>query len=706
MNSFDSTADFDDYRTMNQIIPGILLFSRYRIVKLLGRGGMGEAWLAEEMEGNLKVQEVVLKRVPPELLGDREQLLKVQNSFNLVRKLRHPNICSALTFLMDGAYGAFCVLDYVSGQDLAELQHQREDRVFSLDETLKVLRPIAEALDYAHRKKVLHRDVKPQNIMVPMDAGKLLWEDAKLIDFDLAIEWHSTVSFDQTLPNHISGTLPYMSPEQIDGTVQDGRSDLYSLGVLAYQMLGGKLPFTSTTPSILIHQILTKELQPIGSQSEQVNLALKKATAKKRADRFDSCGEFVDALEGKTVVSFLHSVTESGFQSIEDARAGKKRLRPVGFDPYYEWLGISPFLPLTHYTLLGLQDFEPNREVITNAADRQMSFVYTYQNGKHAEDSQKLMAEILEARMCLLNPQTKLEYDQRLKNQGVVLLKEVPTPSAPPVPKSHSSAASSLPGSVSDPPMHADGAASPSSAASAHLSDSGKTAAPEHLSDSGRTAAAGNWTVRVAVPGQDNAGGSTEKGPVEIMPIRSAARSQGPLGPEGLPLAMPPSAAGRQNSVPEKSSASGASSVLPSAAPPASAVPPASAAPPASEAAGSTAYVQTPARPSIPVPPPIPPSAAGSDSVLDLGFTPDENASSLALGNRVRKASKTNCPSKNSGRSRNVSQKNLTDEGSGGSSGKSFVNGQILGFPKLWVLAGAALIFAAVGVLAVLLLRS
>lgn len=651
MNSFDSTADFDDYRTMNQIFPGILLFSRYRIVKLLGRGGMGEAWLAEEMEGNLKVQDVVLKRVPPELLGDSEQLLKVQNSFNLVRKLRHPNICSALTFFVDGAYGAFCVLDYISGRDLADLQHQREDRVFSLEETLMILRPLARALDYAHRKKVLHRDVKPQNIMVPMDGGEPQWEDAKLIDFDLAIEWHSTVSFDQTLPNHISGTLPYMSPEQIDGTVQDGRSDLYSLGVLAYQMLGGHLPFTSTTPSILIHQILTKELLPIESQSELVNLALRKATAKKRADRFASCGEFIEALEGKVDAERLHSVSDSAFQSMEDARAGKKRLRPQGFDPYYEWLGISPFLPLTHYTLLGLQDFEPNREVIINAADRQMSFVYTYQNGKHAADSQKLMSEILEARMCLLNPQTKLEYDQSLKNQGVVLLKEVPTHAAPPAPKLSPSSVSSLAGSGK----------------SAASMGTGISAASTHLSDSGRTAA-GSWTVRVAAPGQDSAGGTAEKGPVEIMPIRTAARSQGPLGPEGLPLAMPPAASG--GSVPAA----------------------------VSENSGISSTVQPPARPSVPVPPPIPASSSSGDSVLDLGFTPDESASSLALGNRGRKMSKGNTSSKHSSRPRNVPQKNQAEDGEGETSG----NGLIWGFPKLWFVC-MFLLFAVAGVLAVLL---
>ena len=426
MSDLETTANYDVSQITGMLRPGMIFFSRYRVVKMLGRGGMGEVWLAEEFDGDIKVQDVVMKRVPPELQKDSDQLAKVQASFALVRKLRHPNICSALTFANDENYGAFCIMDYVPGKDLATLQRKQPNEKFTLEETVKILLPTAQALDYAHKKKILHRDIKPQNLMVPMDGETPLWEDIKIIDFDLAMEWHSTQSMDKDATFSISGTLPYMAPEQVDGLPQDGRTDQYSLGILAYQMLTGKMPFSATTASILIHQILNKEFPPIEELTEEQNSVFARVLAKTKEQRFDSCVDFIEALAGKNKETVLTDTKDEIYAPAE-THVGLKRLRPEGFDPYYEWLGISPFLPLTYYTLLGLQNFEPRKDVISNAADRQMTFVRTYQIGKHSAESQRLLNEISKARVTLLNSESKAAYDAQLRSENNSQGKEIPS---------------------------------------------------------------------------------------------------------------------------------------------------------------------------------------------------------------------------------------------------------------------------------------
>lgn len=278
---------------------GVLLSDRYLTEKLLGRGGMGEVWLASEYNNGSRIQDVVVKIIPAEIQDNTKELVRMKDSFDLIRQLRHTNICSALTFAQDEKYGYFIVMDYVHGIELCDYQSQQPNGVFTLDETIEILSGVASALDYAHKKRVLHRDIKPQNVMIPMENGELQIAEAKLIDFGLAVRCYATnanIDIEPEDKTTVSGTLPYMPPEQINGEHQDARTDQYALGVMAYEMLSGQVPFTSPAPSVFLHQILNCMPAPIESVSDRVNKVLATAMAKNRKDRFPCCMEFIQAL--------------------------------------------------------------------------------------------------------------------------------------------------------------------------------------------------------------------------------------------------------------------------------------------------------------------------------------------------------------------------------------------------------------------------
>ncbi len=278
---------------------GILLSERYVTEKLLGRGGMGEVWLASEYNDGHKIQDVVVKIIPAEIQDNSRELVRMRESFDLIRQLRHTNICSALTFARDEKYGYFIVMDYVHGIELCDYQSQQPNGIFSLDATIEILSGVASALDYAHKKRVLHRDIKPQNVMIPIENNDLLISEAKLIDFGLAVRCYATnanINLEPEDKTTVSGTLPYMPPEQINGEHQDARTDQYALGVMAYEMLSGQVPFSSPAPSVFLHQILNCTPPPIENLSELVNQVLCKAMAKDRKQRYGTCMEFVQAL--------------------------------------------------------------------------------------------------------------------------------------------------------------------------------------------------------------------------------------------------------------------------------------------------------------------------------------------------------------------------------------------------------------------------
>lgn len=222
------------------------LGGQYRVLRLLGRGGMGAVYLARDLTLE---REVAIKVVKP--VSDKQGMYdRFRREAKTAAKLSHPNIVPLHAFgEIDGM--PYFVMGYVRGESLAE-RMRREGRLPE-DEARRILYEVADALDHAHGQGVVHRDVKPDNVLLEDASGRAL-----LTDFGIA----KTMRSGETLTQYgsVVGTPHYMSPEQAAGRVDiDGRSDIYSLGVMAYAMLAGRLPFDGDSASDILSKHLTQE---------------------------------------------------------------------------------------------------------------------------------------------------------------------------------------------------------------------------------------------------------------------------------------------------------------------------------------------------------------------------------------------------------------------------------------------------------------
>src|SRR5271163_3454249 len=218
-----------------RFLPGVLLAGRYRIVALLGRGGMGEVYRADDLTLG---QQVALKFLPPSIVENPEALERFRNEVRIARRVSHPNVCRVYDLgEIDGNF--FLSMEYIDGEDLGSLI-RRIGRL-PADKALEIARRLCAGLSAAHEKGVLHRDLKPANVMLD-GRGQIL-----LTDFGLA------GLADQIQGAEVrNGTPAYMSPEQLDGKEVTVKSDIYSLGLVLYEILTGKRPFESETLAGLV----------------------------------------------------------------------------------------------------------------------------------------------------------------------------------------------------------------------------------------------------------------------------------------------------------------------------------------------------------------------------------------------------------------------------------------------------------------------
>ena len=225
---------------------GQLVSGRYRIVRFLGRGGMGEVFEAEDRE--LKGR-VALKTLLPSIASDRRMLARFKQEIQLSRRVSHPNVCRVFDLARHPADAApadataFLTMEFLDGETLAARLH-REGRISPAD-ALPLLAQMADALDAAHRAGVIHRDFKPGNVMLVPSAEGLR---AVVTDFGLARSFTAGGETTATLTGTLMGTLAYMAPELMSGSSASIASDVYAFGTTAYQMIAGALPFPSGTP--------------------------------------------------------------------------------------------------------------------------------------------------------------------------------------------------------------------------------------------------------------------------------------------------------------------------------------------------------------------------------------------------------------------------------------------------------------------------
>ena len=250
-----AAEDFDQTIRVRTPASGAVYFNRYRLNRVLGRGGMGVVWLADD----LKLERPVALKFLPSLIGlDPTAVKELKTETRRGLELSHPNIVRIYDFVDDEDEAAIS-MEFVDGKTLSELRATTDHGVFSTEQVAKWLPGVCEALDYAHfQRKVVHRDLKPSNIMaMSMD------DTAKIADFGIARSISDTMQRLSISQLGVSGTLPYMSPQQAMGERPAPTDDVYSLGATIYELLSGKPPFyrgdipsqlTSKIPSTMVER--------------------------------------------------------------------------------------------------------------------------------------------------------------------------------------------------------------------------------------------------------------------------------------------------------------------------------------------------------------------------------------------------------------------------------------------------------------------
>ena len=250
----------------------VILAGRYHILRQLGEGGMGSVWLAEDSQ--LDNRKVAIKMLPTIVVKDKRAYQQLKSEALVSLKLVHPNIVTLRAFEENNG-APFLVMDYIEGQTLSDYLAVKGK--LSEKDTVALLKPIAAALDYAHSEKIIHRDVKPSNIIIRKDGHPFI------LDFGIAREIQESMT--RVTGRTISGTLLYMSPEQLRGAPPAPAQDVYSFAAMAYECLKGEPPFTRGE---IAYQILNEK--PMSLMGEvQLVTAVMTGLAKKPENRPKNC---------------------------------------------------------------------------------------------------------------------------------------------------------------------------------------------------------------------------------------------------------------------------------------------------------------------------------------------------------------------------------------------------------------------------------
>ncbi len=273
--------------------------SHYRIIRKLGVGGMGEVYLAEDMRLD---RTVALKILPADVASDKRRMQRFKQEAKLSSSLNQPNILTIFEF-GDTESLHFIASEYVDGDTLRD--HLRDTRL-KLPEILDIGTQVVAALDAAHEARIIHRDIKPENIMVRrrdrvvkvLDFGLAKLSEPSAIGGGGSNSEAKTQMLLRTMPGSVMGTVSYMSPEQAQGLRVDERTDLWSTGVVIYEMVAGALPFAGVTSSHTVVDILEKEPAPLVSPGgrkvpPELQRIVSKALAKNPDERYQTAKDML-----------------------------------------------------------------------------------------------------------------------------------------------------------------------------------------------------------------------------------------------------------------------------------------------------------------------------------------------------------------------------------------------------------------------------
>ncbi len=313
-----SGASFGQSAQAKPIAPGMLLASRYQLVELLGSGGMGSVYKAKD----LRLERLVaLKLLPPSSVSDPEQRARFIREARAAAALDHPNICTV--YEIEEAEGqTFIAMACLKGQSLKDTVRSA---VIPIPEAVEFAIQAADGLGCAHAHGVIHRDIKPANLFVTNDAV------LKIIDFGLAtVAGQAALTVEGT----ILGTVAYMSPEQVNADKVDHRTDIWSLGVVLYEMIGGQRPFGGDHEQSIIYSILQKEPKPLSALREAISPDLQKvvskALTKSKDNRYLSMRELSESL-----------------RKLKDGTSGVTVTRTVSHSAHLPSLAVLPFVDMS-----------------------------------------------------------------------------------------------------------------------------------------------------------------------------------------------------------------------------------------------------------------------------------------------------------------------------------------------------------------------
>jgi serine/threonine protein kinase len=329
------------------------LVGHYKIIKPLGKGGMGEVYLADDTKLDRKV---ALKLLPAEFTNHKERLRRFIREAKAASSLNHPNIIT-IHEIGEAQGASYIATEFIDGQTLK----QRNRTKMELPEILEVSTQVASALQAAHAAGIVHRDIKPDNIMLRPDGI------VKVLDFGLAKltekpqqpmpanSQMDTKVREHTRPGTVMGTIDYMSPEQARGQVLDQRTDVFSFGVVLYEMAAGRIPFAGATSADALVAILDKEPAPLAEYSPntpaEFERIVSKALRKDREERYQTIKDLsIDLKSLKEELTFAQKLQRSRSPQSRVESTTKPKTEPLPTD---QQAAVATHAPMVQKTVSG-----------------------------------------------------------------------------------------------------------------------------------------------------------------------------------------------------------------------------------------------------------------------------------------------------------------------------------------------------------------
>jgi serine/threonine-protein kinase len=286
-------------------LTGQVLDQRYQINRKLGEGGMSYVYQAQEIATG---QQVAVKILIPRLSRDPASVERLRREATIATRLNHPNVCSILRLGETSDRLIYLVMPYLEGEPLSE--HEARRGPFPVAEGIPLLVQVCQGLGHAHELQIIHRDLKPENVMLVPDPTAPTGYRAVVMDFGLAKERRAGPDVVKlTATGIVLGTPEFMSPEQIRGKPLDGRSDVYALAILAFELFTGQLPFTGkSAQETMIARLRGAPLPLRAVQPDlpaKLEAVISKALAVNPADRYGSMAELSHAFEASTSTGVL-----------------------------------------------------------------------------------------------------------------------------------------------------------------------------------------------------------------------------------------------------------------------------------------------------------------------------------------------------------------------------------------------------------------